>query len=171
MTNISQLIPQHINGGTFISIDTSTAVKLTGGKKNPFQGHVQKVTEGTNVIIFQNKQINGYEAMVERRLKAEGKDPATFVLGPRVWGTRLPETPFVEHKGNHYLEVITLRGGKVHYEVDGIPTKRNMIQGLPDEPIAPRQGNLDNKVKIRVYSVESITKMVVDKHEYTNIRY
>jgi len=171
MTNISQLIPQHINGGTFISIDTSTAVKLMGGKQNPLQGLVRKVTEGTNVMIFQNKIANGYENMVERRLKAEGKDPASFVLSPRVWGHRLPDTPFVEHNGNHYLEVITLHGGKVHYEVAGVPTKRNMIRGLPDEPIAPRQGNLDDKVKIRVYSVESITRMVVDKHEYTNIQY
>ena len=170
MTHIHQLLNK-VNGNTIMSITTSTNVKLQGGKKNPLQGLVRKITEKTNVMIFTNQQINGYEAMVERRLKAEGKDPASFVLGPRVWGHRLPETPFVEHKGNHYLEVITLRGGKVHYEVDGIPTKRNMIQGLPDEPIAPRQGNLDNKVKIRVYSVESITKMVVDKHEYTNIRY
>jgi len=170
MTHIHQLLNK-VNGNTIMSITTSTNVKLQGGKKNPLQGLVRKITEKTNVMIFTNQQINGYEAMVERRLKAEGKDPASFVLGPRVWGHRLPETPFVEHKGNHYLEVITLRGGKVHYEVDGIPTKRNMIQGLPDEPIAPRQGNLDNKVKIRVYSVESITKMVVDKHEYTNIQY
>lgn len=171
MTKLSQLIPQHINGGTFISIDTSTAVKLTGGKKNPLQGLVRKITEGTNVMIFQNKITNGYENMVDRRLKAEGKDPASFVLGPRVWGTRLPETPFVEHKGNHYLEVITLKGGKVHYEVDGVSTRRNMIQGLPEEPQAPRQGNLEDKVKIRVYNIASIIRMVIDKQEYTNILY
>jgi len=171
MTHISKLIKDHINGGTFISITTSTAVKLAGGKKNPLQGMVRKITTGTNVMIFQNKVQNGYENMVERRLIAEGKNPSTFVLGPRVWGTRLPDTPFIEHKGNHYLEVITLRTGEVHYEVKGVRTATNFIVGLPDEPIDPNQGGLDNTVKIRAYNVNSITSMVVDKNEYTQIEY
>ncbi|MCK5016714.1 MAG: hypothetical protein KAS32_06520 [Candidatus Peribacteraceae bacterium] len=171
MTHISSVIKDNVNGGTFIAIDTRTAVALTGGKKNPLKGRVNKVTVGSNVMIFQNKIANGYENMVERRLKNEGKNPTTFKLSPRVWGTRLPDSPFVEHKDNHYLEVIFLKCGNVYYEVDGIRTPRHTIQGLPDEPQTPKQGGLDDKVVIRVYNINSITRMVIGKNEYTNIQY
>lgn len=106
---------QNVSGGSFVGIDTLTDVKLTGGKKNPHQGRVTKSMTGAQVMVFQNKNINGYEAMIRRRLEAEGKDPATFVLGERAWGQRLPNSPIVVHKKEdgtrYYLEVIFLRAG------------------------------------------------------------
>jgi hypothetical protein len=171
MTHISQVLTENVNGSTFISLDTKTAVKLKGGKKNPLQGRVNKVTLKSNVMLFQNMKINGYNAMVKRRLQAEGRDPDKFKLSPRVWGVRLPNSPLVEHKGNHYLEVIFLNCGEVYYEVDGIRTHKHMIEGLPETPQPPKQGEVDNKVIIRVYKLDSITKMTVNKNEYIDIQY
>jgi len=171
MTNIRTLIAENVNGSTFIGMDTETDVKLTGGKKNPLQGQVTKRTIGNSVMIFQNKNSNGYKNMIERRLEKEGKDPSSFTLGQRTWGTRLANTPFVEHKGQYYLEVIFLKGGTSTYLVDGVEIKKEDITGLPTTPPPSQQGGLDNKVIIRTFKVESITQMKIAKQSYTNLAY
>lgn len=154
-----------VNGTTFISIDTVTEVKLAGGKKNPLQGRVQKRGVGHKVMVFQNKSVNGYEAMVQRRLTAEGKDPANFQLSPRVWGERIAGTPFVEHNGQTYLEVIFLKPGKTEMLVDG-QVFNDIIDGLPAEAINAEQGGLDNKVIIRTFKIDSLKAITINKQRY-----
>lgn len=144
-------------GGTFVGIDTRTDVKLTGGRKNAMAGRVTKVMRGATVMVFTNSETNAYDAMVRRRLAEEGKDPESFELGERVWGTRIPGTPFVEHNGRHYLETIFMKPGVVEYELDGAPIDKSDITGLP----APRidedsQAGLDRKVVIRTFALDSI---------------
>lgn len=155
----------NVNGSSFISIDTVTAPKLTGGKSNPHQGRVQKVMTGANVMVFQNKNSNGYENMVNRRLIAEGKDPASFTLGERAWGTRLENLPIVEHTKNgvtkHYLEVIFLKSGKSHYLIDGNLVPASRIQGLT-ESSEGEQGGLTDKVVIRTFDIDNITEIRAD---------
>lgn len=159
------LFTEHVNGATFISIDTKTDVTLLGGKKNPMQGRVQKSTTGSNVMVFQNKTTNAYENMVNRRLEKEGK-PVVFEVGPRKWGTRIPNTPFVEHNGELYLEVIFLRAGEVQYLLDGQPVDKADIEGLAEKPDYEGQGGLDNKVIIRTFKVSSIVGFTIDKQKY-----
>src|SRR6185436_2350012 len=89
---------QNVNGGSFVSIDTVTAPVLSGGKSNPMQGRIKKIMLGASVMVFQNKKSNAYENMVKRRLEAEGKEAASFELGPRKWGQRIPNTPVIEHE-------------------------------------------------------------------------
>ena len=144
MTNLAALLTENVNGATFIAIDTETDVKLKGGKKNPHQGRVTKRTVGSNVMVFQNKSINGYEAMVQRRLKKEGKDPASFELSPRKWGTRLQGVPFVEHKGNYYVEVIFLKAGYTVYLLDGHAVDRSAAM-----PGVSRSGWLEMRIARR----------------------
>jgi len=86
---------QDISGGSFIGLDTLTAVKLTGGQKNPQQGRVFKRMVGATVMAFTHEKNNAYEAMVKRRLESEGKDPNSFKVSERTWGTRLPNLPVV----------------------------------------------------------------------------
>lgn len=166
MNNIKDIITSNINGATFISVDTCTIQKLTGGKKNPFQQRVQKVTEQASVMIFQNKTTNGYENMVNRRLKEEGKNPKSFKLSERKWGSRIPNMPFVEHKGEYYFEVIFLKPGKSHYEVDGQLTEKDNIEGLPVKRDYGGQGGLDNEVIIRTFNIKSITKININKKSF-----
>jgi hypothetical protein len=165
MTQLQNILAQ-VNGASFISIDTLTEVKLTGGKKNPMQGRVTKAMVGASVMVFQNKKSNAYENMVQRRLVQEGKDPASFELSPRKWGQRIPNTPFVEHNDQIYLEVIFLKSGKVTYLVDGLPFDGE-IEGLPsNEPDEDSQGGLSNKVIVRSFKAASIKRIRVDHQEF-----
>jgi len=167
MTHLQQVINDNVNGGTFISINTNTDVKLTGGKKNPQQGLVTKVTEGLNVMVFQNKKTHAYENMVNKRLGQEGKS-TEFEVGPRKWGARMEGMPFVEHNGEHYLEVICLGAGHSHYEVNGVPAKNEDIQGLPQSRPTFGQGGLDNEVLIRTYKIGSITSITINKQTFND---
>ena len=151
-----------VNGATFAGIDTVTQVKLKGGKKNPFQGRVTKITKGSSVMLFTNKSSNGYENMVKRRLEQEGKDAQSFALKPRAWGQRIENTPFVEHKDKKYIECIFIKGGDSVYMVDGVEVSKDQIEGLPDvKPSDDSQGGVDNKVVIRTYAIDNIKKMRV----------
>ena len=163
MTKLEQLM-QDVNGNSFISITTETIVKLPGGKKNPLQGLVTKRTTGSNVMVYQNKTTNAYENMVNKRLAQEGKNPGSFTVGPRTWGTRVPNTPFVEHNGQLYLEVIFLHCGEVKYfagetEIDPSPLD------LPNHEEG-EQGGLNDKVIIRTFKVESIKAITINKQHY-----
>ena len=160
---------QNVSGASFVGIDTLTEVKLTGGKKNPQQGRITKRMIGGHVMCFQNKNINGYEAMVARRLAAEGKDPASFVLGERAWGTRVPNMPIIEHfkdgATSYYVEVIFLKSGVVDYFIDGAPIAKADIIGMADKEEG-EQGGLENKVVIRSFKADSITAVRIDGKEF-----
>lgn len=166
MNTVREIMTGKVNGASFIAIDTETVVKLTGGKSNPLQGHVTKVTMRSNVMVFQNKHGSAYDAMVKRRLVQEGKDPESFELSPRKWGVREQGTPFVTHNGNEYLEVIFLKPGQTHYRVDGVPTPKEQIEGLPTRSDEADQAGLENKVIIRTFAVESILAITVDKETH-----
>ena len=168
--NLRHILSDHVNGNSIISIDTETTLKLRGGKKNLQQGRVTKRQIGSTVMIFQNKLSNGYDNMVKRRLEKEGKDPSSFELGPRTWGSRLPNLPIVEHNGQYYLEVIFLHPGEVKYYLDGKEVSKNTIQGLI-ESTSGDQGGLDNKVIIRTFKIDSITKMKIDHNIITNLTF
>lgn len=153
-----------VNGNTIISMDTATKPVLKGGKSNPLQGRVTKVIKGSQVMVFQNKNVSGYENMVNRRLAQEGKD-ADFEVGPRAWGTRVPNTPIVEHKGKRYLEVIFLKAGEVEYQIDGKVVDAALVGEVPSSN--GEQGGLGNKVIIRTFAEESITRVKINGETYT----
>jgi hypothetical protein len=157
----------NVNGANFISIDTETIPKLTGGKKNPMQGAIRKVTIGSNVMVFSNKSGSAYGAMVERRLRQEGKDPASFQLSERAWGTRVEGTPIIEHHGETYIEVIFLKSGKTHYLHGVRPINKAEIEGMPADHGESEQGGLENKVIIRTIKADSIKRVVIDGQVHT----
>jgi hypothetical protein len=156
-----QSLLKDVDGNAIISIDTVTTPTLKGGRANPLQGQIRKVMIGGNVMIFTNKRVNGYEAMVQRRLAKEGKDPASFELGERAWGERIAGTPFVEHNGETYLEVIFLRAGKVHYTHGVRPIDKAAITGLQEREEG-QQGGLENKVVIRTFKASSISSITIN---------
>jgi hypothetical protein len=154
-----------VNGAAFASIDTLVEVKLTGGKSNPFQGRVTKSTVGNQVMVFTNKNSNGYDNMVKRRLEAEGKDPESFKLGALPWGTRIENTPFIQHNGELYLQLIYMKPGQSSFLVDGLPYAGE-IPGLPAEKEPTGQGGLENQVIIRTLKEKSIKRLRFDHNEY-----
>ena len=163
---------QNVNGSSFITLDTFSVPEMNrtiGGRgtdPNPHFGRILKGQIGSNVMVFQNKTVNGYKSMVKRRLIAEGKDPDSFELSPRRWGVRLPNLPVVEHESKLYLEVIFLHPGDVVYYLDGYPIERDDIIGLRRYPYNPEQGGLAKKVQLRCFDFDSIHRITIDGHTY-----
>ena len=147
-----------LEGGTFVGMDTETPVKLTGGKKNPQQGRVTKAMTGATVMCFSNTNGSAYNAMVQRRLEQEGRDPNSFELSARAWGERVAGTPFVTHKGKTYLEVIFMKAGAVQYLLDGVAVDESEIEGLPVRKEGT-QGGLEHKVVIRTFDCENVLQL------------
>jgi len=186
MNNIFDIMNDHVNGASFVTLTINTEHRMNktipndkwveGGTEpkrvaNPHFGRVRKVTEGMNVMVFQNKNTNAYDNMVKRRLVKEGKDPSTFELGERAWGVRLPKTPFIEHKGQHYLEIICMKAGTTTYLLDDQPISLKDIQGNPPTQKKPNQGGLSDKVEVRTVKIASIVSINVDKESYSNLMF
>lgn len=99
-------------GCSFAGLDTVTVPTLLGGKKNEMQGRVNKITQGSLVLLFSNANSNGYENMINRRLKAtQGESAEPFKVGALAWGEKIPNTPLIVHtnkKGetNYYIQTI-----------------------------------------------------------------
>lgn len=155
----------NVSGASFVGLDTLTEVGLTGGRSNDMQGRIQKRMTGASIMVFQNKNINGYEAMVQRRLIKEGKSPFDFQLAPRPWGIRLENLPVVLHNDQLYLEAIFLNPGTIEYLFDGKPILMSAIIGLK-EAKANEEGGLRDKVIIRIFKADSITAIRIDGVEY-----
>jgi hypothetical protein len=160
----------NVSGNSFVGMDMVTTVKLKGGKANPQQGRVQKRITGATMQVFQNKGVNGYEAMVKRRLVAEGKSADDFTLGERAWGNRVDNTPIIEHTkdGNtkYYLEGIFQHSGEVEYLLDGKPVALEDIQGLETKTQTTGQGGLDDKVVIRTIDANNIAELRINGTSY-----
>jgi hypothetical protein len=153
-------------GGTFVGMDTETVPALKGGKKNPQQGRVTNRMVGATVMCFANASGSAYEAMVKRRLVAEGRAAEDFQIGPRAWGTREVGAPFVEHRGNHYLEVIFLHSGKTQFFLDGVAIAREDVEGLEEQRDGTGQGGLENKVVIRTFALDSVIALRANGQEW-----
>lgn len=148
-----------VQGSSIAAIDAETVEVLAGGKKNPMQGKVVKRAEGGRVMLFTNSTTNAYNNMVRKHLAEEGKNPDDFQLSPRVWGERIKDTPFVQHKGELYVEVVFLQKPSViKYFLDGAEIAKNLIIGLKEDKAEGHQGGLssDNKVIIRTYKLSSL---------------
>jgi hypothetical protein len=95
-------------GCQIVGLDTLVKVDLLGGKSNPQQGRVTKLTLNSRVMIFKNGK--GYFNMVNRRLQKQHEGSSVLSLlessasggvwepGPRAWGERIPNSPFIVHK-------------------------------------------------------------------------
>ena len=165
---LSDIMPllEKIRGATFASMDTRTSVKLTGGKKNPMKDRVWKVCKNHRVMIFTNQNSNAYQNMVRRRLEKEGKT-INFDVAPRAWGTRIPNTPIIEHNGKYYLDVIFLAPGSIEYFLDDEQISEGSIEGMPIKSVeSGRQGlEPNNKVVVRTFSLDSIETIRLMKEE------
>lgn len=160
---------QQISGCTFASMDTRTVPVLQGGMSNPMQGRIEKTTMGTRVMLFTNKGGSAYEAMVRRRLEQAGKDPNSFVLGELPWGARVPNTPWIYHKGEHYLQCIVMKPGECVYYVGGEEIKPENILGLrQDQDYRNQDLPQDTQVIVRAYKLASIFSLRLMGTEITD---
>jgi hypothetical protein len=154
---------ESIRGSSFLSVDTLTRVALTGGASNPMQNGIVKRVDKMLVMVFNNSHSNGYANLVQKALRAEGIDPDYFVLKARAWGTRIPNMPLVEHKGNYYLECVVMRPGTVSYLLDGRPIDPINIVGFEESVFRASQGGLTHKIVIKTFKCDSIVEIRPDR--------
>lgn len=162
LSQINRIISLIPKGCTRARIDTVSVASLTGGLKNPMQGRVHKSVHGQSVLIFTNEGGSDYERFVRERLSKEGKDPSSFVAGERAWGKHLPSSPVVEHKGKFYLDCIILDEGDTRYFLEGKEIPEKDVIGLREQS-SIKQVDLDNKVRLRCYSLDSIKAIELEK--------
>lgn len=141
-----------IQDGQKVLLNFSTIPKLKGGKANPHQGRIQKMTTGAIGILYTSGR--GYFEKVNEGLIAEGKAP-DFEPKPRAWGVRVEGTPLIEHKEKFYLDVIFEHPGETQYYLEGEKIERDEIEGLEDKKEG-EQGGLEEKVYVRTISLESL---------------
>lgn len=162
-----------IQGQAHASIDAATIPDISGGKDNPFVGHVIKRTLGQRVLLFTNTEGYGYGDLIRLRLQQQGLDPDSYIPGPRPWGVRLPGVPYVSHKDRLYLECIVVDHGIEEYRFskDPILDPNSESEPIPKEAIVglkvrlPKQGGLIEKVELKVYAFDSITALTLLENE------
>lgn len=147
-----------IKGNTFAALDTITEVKLKGGKKNPMLGRVTKHTTGNRVQLFTS--FRGYKNMVNRRLEAEGK-VADFEPKPLPWGTRIEDSPLIEHNGKFYIQMIFIAGGESTYYLDNQVIDKANIEGFDEKDVTAGRTGLEdeNAVVVRTFALDSIREI------------
>lgn len=148
---------------TIVSIWTETAPKMlakANGVPNPYKNkQVVKRSKNNGIINFH------YENAVNNRRVKEDSEP-DFVAKPRQWGSRIPGTPLVEHKGNFYLEMKVERCLENEILVDGDPAPDDLKNFLPHKEEGSRQ-ELESPVIIRDFKVDNIKAVQMNGEFYT----
>lgn len=163
--------PKTFQGNTIISMDTKTVAKLSGGKKNPMQGLVSKITTGSVSQVFQNRKASSYEAQAKRNMAKEGLNPDDFTVQKRTWGERVQGTPVIEHTSkttgeyNEYLETLGIKSGKVSFEYQGKPINEEDIEGYKRNSYGT-QGGQEKKVIINNFKFSSILAFRMNGKSY-----
>ena len=141
---------------------TEPAMRKTG---NPFYGKVVKVQDlSCSVGSWSYRQ-----AVNNRRLKEwqnallqdeNTPRPEDFVPAARAWGQRVPNTPFVEHKGQNYVELSVhkcLR--QVYLDDQGNPVSKELLEPYLQKSKDGGRQDLDNPVILRDVKIDNIVSV------------
>lgn len=141
-----------------IQVQFYTEVKLTGGKSNPLQGKVRKLSTVFATATGQDT----YKNRVGHQLFVEGKSNDGYKPKDRAWGTRVGNSPIIEHNGERYLEFIVEAPVSTVYMVEGKITDPQFIDGFPEprERNEDSQGGVEKEIKIRCIKEENILSIV-----------
>ena len=134
-------------GAKIVTLYTKVSPKM---KKmgNPYLGLLKK-SKINGVVNF------NYENSVNRQRVREESE-ADFKAEIRKWGTKIPGTCIVEHKGKYYLEVKVENVYDTQYVIgDKVVNKEEIKPFLYESTGNPRQ-ELDKEVILRDYSLDSI---------------
>lgn len=145
-----------VKGSTFVNIETVTEPQLLGGKSCPFNGITKhSIINGCIGFKYENSVNN------QRLREASIND---FKSEPRKWGTKIPNTPLVEHQGTYYLEVKVEKTEQPVYVLSGkIIDNKEIIPYIPK--ISSRQ-DLVKEVILRDFKIDSISRIKINKTQY-----
>jgi len=137
---------------------------------NPFIGKLFKVSTVSGKINWQ------YGHEVNRQRQREGgfdivdgqpvvASVDTFKSHPRKWGQRIENSPFVEHKGQHYLELkVSEAHGHEYRDENNEPVTGDSLAHaktfFPKRSESSRQ-KVENKIVLRDYRLDRVTALTL----------
>ncbi len=110
--------------GTQVILTWESNPKLKGGKKNPQQGHVTKLSTAKVTL-------SGTGVYASRKVD-EGEFSSSDEVQKRKWGTRIGNTCVIEHKGVEYVEFLVDGTPKTTYFLDDKEIPKSDVVGLSD---------------------------------------
>jgi len=121
---------------------------------NPWYGRTEKVARVNGMVNWR------YENAVNNQRAREGNQEP-FAAEPRKWGQRIIGCPFVEYRGELYLEVKVERSIEYQYYVDGKPVDAAVIAPyLPKRQESGRQ-DVERPVVLRDYKLATIEQIAI----------
>lgn len=139
-------------GAVIIALDSET---------KPSPGF-RKVVEDEVALVFNDYGASGYEQLVRQQLATIGKNPDDFVCGDLPFGKRIDQSPFIEHKGKHYIQTVTIKEGRATTFVGMSPCEPTefpdvFMRGHARRDASYRQGLPPAEaVLVRTYALENI---------------
>lgn len=141
--------------GNQATLSWQSIPKLKGGKGNPQQGRIRKVSTAPVTL--------GGTGVYAMRKLAEGEFDSVTEVKDRAWGTRVGNSCIIEHKGGFYAEFYTDAKPVTTYYLDDEEIAKEDIDGLPeskrDSKVVPVTPKLQNVLVLS----ESPEKAVVAK--------
>ena len=134
-----------------VKITYRVEVKVTGGKKNPYQGRVTKVVRELPVHLTRNEEV------YQNARREAGQEDFSVGQGERQgWGTR-GEDGLIYNNGMVYVQYIGKgKGLKTEYYVDNRVVDPSEIQGLPD---STTKTDISTGVVVRRLNIASIIEI------------
>ena len=140
-------------GAQIVTLVTHTAPNMRK-TNNPFYGRVIKVSKVNGVVNF------NYANSVERQRLREDHPEPEFTPEPRAWGVHIPHTPFIEHKGETYLEMKVERSVEApEYFIDGEPANAEQVAAMKEFITKGKQAltqETEKEVIVRDYKVSNL---------------
>lgn len=157
-----QKILQNVGSCKFVGLITETEPAIKSPKTSGMAGRIKKISE---VTLLTGDSLS-YESVINRRRKKVGLE-AVEQVKPRKWGQRIPNTPFVIHNGQLYLETQIIAVGNVKYLLDGkeVP-KEEVKEFLTEKKEGDIYGLGKDQPIWRDYKLGSIREVRADKHHY-----
>lgn len=156
-TLVSRTIPE---------MNKNIIVDGVGKQVNPMLGRLEKLSRSKIVINWK------YENAVNNQRMREGTAAGVevvmgFVAEPRKWGVRLDDSPFVENKGQLYLEAKVEKSLEHQFILDGKPVADSVVEAYI-KPKAEGSGRqeVEKAVILRDYKLASIEQLFCDGKVY-----
>jgi len=161
---------EQIKGSRIITIEALTKetrlrAKDSFGNPNPYWGKLLKLSRVNGLINW------SYENAVNNQRVREGQpllpdgSIERFKSLPRAWGVRKIGTPFIEHKGKVYIEMMVLNSSHQYVVDDEYINEADITSFLAPKKESSRQ-KTKKSIILRDYAIDNILRVKMNKVLY-----
>ncbi len=165
------------NTRSFIGLVAATEPPIKSPKTSGMGGRIKKLT---HLTVYMGGAVN-YGNIVKNRQEKLAKElnvdrPEGWEPAPRQWGERIPQTPFVQHKGKLYLECMVTDCHRVEYRLDNKPVDFAEVEPFLREKStssrqmltveSPEGTDSSREVVWRTFALENIVQVSMNGKTY-----